>query len=167
MYSECINGIVVEYFPARIPRGYIHCSRISGGRHGKAIDRFSRVRIQRRKEISAMPPSEAALYPSSGSVHVRRNSDPAGIALGISKTDCVGGRASDLWCNANLSEFYSPPPFAADLFLSPFLVFSPAGPHSFTTRRRRWREVGIEERTKYRDGGGSRFLKKIAISRKL
>jgi len=74
---------VVEYFSARIPRGYIHHSRISGRRHGKAIDRLVIASLERvfgsAKEISAMPPLAAALYPSFGSVHVRRNSDPAGI----------------------------------------------------------------------------------------
>lgn len=87
-------------------------------------DRLSRARIRGRKEIFAMPLSGVALYPFSGSVHVRRNSDPAGIASGISKTDCVGGRALDLWCNANLSEFYSPPPSASDPSVSLFLDFA-------------------------------------------
>ena len=83
--------------------------------------------------------------------HVRRNSDPAGISIasGISKTDCVGGCASDLWCNANLLEFYSL------LLLSPsraifFVYFS-----SLSIARSRSRHEGdddggvrTEERTK-------------------
>lgn len=80
-----------------------------------SVKRSLRVPSHRRK---------MALYPSSGSVRVRRN-DSAGITMRISKTDCVGGRASDLWCNANLSEFYSPPPRSLHpLFsFSPFLIF--------------------------------------------
>lgn len=127
MHPECISGTVVEYFPARkriyTSLAYIRWTTRKSDRSPR--DRFSRAHIRGRKEISAMPPSGAALYPSSRSVHVRRNSDPAGIASGISKTDYVGGRTSDLWCNANLSEFYSPPlpPPSPPVFPSPFLVF--------------------------------------------
>lgn len=83
--------------------------------------------IWKRKEISAgnFASVEDGTSPDPpGSVHVRR-SDPAGIAMRISKTDCVGGRASDLWCNANLSEFYSPPlPLPLSLSPSSLLLFS-------------------------------------------
>jgi len=83
-----INRTVVEYFPFRIPRGctltYIRWTTRKSDRSPR--DRFSRAHIRERKEISAMPPSGVALYPSR-SVHVCRNSDPTGIASGISKTD--------------------------------------------------------------------------------
>lgn len=71
-----------------------------------------------------------------------------GIASGISKTDCVGCCASDLWCNANLSEFYSPPPsaIARDLFRLLFSSFHRS--RSLATRRRRRRGVRTEKRTK-------------------
>lgn len=144
MYPEYISGTVVEYFPSRIPRGctltYIRWTTRKSDRSPR--DRLSRAHIRGRKEISAMPPLGGGLSPS-GSVHVCRNSDPAGIASGISKTDCVGGRASDLWCNANLSEFYSllPP-----MLPSPFFLVYPLS--SLATRSKRWRGVRIEERTK-------------------
>lgn len=58
----------------------------------------------------------------------------------ISKTDCVGGRASDLWCNANLSEFYSPsPPLALFILSSHFPI---ARALAKETARRTIREEG-------------------------
>lgn len=159
-----MNISLLVYQEEYTPLAYIRWTTRKGDRSPR--DRLSQARIRGRKKISAMPPSGAALYPSSGSVHVRRNSDPAGIASGISKTDCVGGRALDLWCNANLSEFYSPPLSATDPSFSLSRLF---------VARARSRREGVDgagsgqRKGRSRDGGGSRFLKKkkIAISRKL
>lgn len=185
-YSRALHKwAVVGYFPARIP-GCVYICIYIYLRHSRVRyirwttwkndrsprDRLSRARIRERKEISAVPLPSAALYSRSpgGSWHVREN-DPAGNSVEDIQNGLCGGCASDLWCNANLSGFYSllplparPPPLPLPTFASSFLR-----PYIrsclFVAEKQEQGERKDEVETAAADT--CRFFKKIAISRKL
>lgn len=155
---------------------------ISSG-HGKAIDRLVIVSLERvfggvKRSPCAVPPPSAALYSRSlgGSWHVRGN-DPARNSVEDIQNGLCGGRASDLWCNANLSGFYSLPPplsslppFASFLFrpsLLLFFVFTFARTCSRQGRGGGGGQERDERKNEVETADTCRFFKKIAISRKL
>lgn len=137
-------------------------------------DRLSRTRMRGRKEISVRGASSigSTLLPPVDHGHVREN-DPAGNGAEDIQNVLCGGRASDLWCNANLSGFYSPPSPPPALSRCRFLFRpSPRLYFAFTfaracSRARRQEQDERRDEVETTAADTSRFFKKIAISRKL